>query len=72
MRAGSGAWQKRRPRASPAAPRRKASDRLQRSVFVTLLLLGFVFLLLGASLVLAWAVDRYAAARFNGLGRPTA
>jgi uncharacterized iron-regulated membrane protein len=46
--------------------------RLQRSVVVTLVLLGFVFPLLGASLVLVSLIDRYAAARFSGLGRPTA
>jgi uncharacterized iron-regulated membrane protein len=65
-------WWKRRPRGALAAPERKAGDRLPRSVFVTLVLLGVLFPLLGASLLLVALIDRYAAARFSGLGRPTA
>ena len=65
-------WWKRRPRGALAAPERKAGDRLPRSVFLTLVLLGVLFPLLGASLLLVALFDRYAAARFSGLGRPTA
>jgi uncharacterized iron-regulated membrane protein len=65
-------WWKRRPRGTLATPERRAGDRLPRSVVVTLLLLGLLFPLLGASLLLVALLDRYAAARFNGFGRPTA
>lgn len=65
-------WWKRRPPGALAAPQRRAGDRLPRSIFVPLLLLAVLFPLLGASLGLVALIDRYAAARFKGLGRPTA
>jgi len=71
-RAGSAVWPTRRQRGAHAAPQRTPGDRLPRSVFATLVLLELLFPLLGASLVLVALVDRYAAARFSGLGRPTA
>jgi uncharacterized iron-regulated membrane protein len=65
-------WWKRRPRGQLAAPQTKHGDRLPRFLVFTLCAMGLLFPLLGASLLLIAAFDRYAAARFSGLGRPTA
>jgi uncharacterized iron-regulated membrane protein len=59
-------WWQRKPRGALAAPERRAGDRLPRSIVVPLVLLGALFPLLGASLVLVALVDRYAASRFSG------
>jgi uncharacterized iron-regulated membrane protein len=69
--AGITLWWKRRPAGALAAPERKPGDRLPRFIVVTLVALGVVFPLLGATLLVVALVDRYAA-RFSGFGRPTA
>jgi uncharacterized iron-regulated membrane protein len=65
-------WWKRRPRGRLGAPERIAGERLPRAIVVVLVTLGLLFPLLGATLILFALLDRYAAARFKGLGRPTA
>lgn len=64
-------WWKRRPPGRLAAPEVKDGDRLPRFILVTLVTLGVLFPLLGATLLVVALLDRYAA-RFRGLGRPTA
>jgi uncharacterized iron-regulated membrane protein len=64
-------WWKRRPRGQLGAPER-TGERLPGGIVVMLVTLGLLFPLLGATLIPVALIDRYAAARFNGLGRPTA
>ena len=64
-------WWKRRPAGRLAAPEIKAGDRLPRFIVALLVAMGLLFPLLGCTLLLAAAIDRYAA-RFSGFGRPIA
>jgi uncharacterized iron-regulated membrane protein len=64
-------WWQRRPRGQLAAPEPRPGDQLPRFMVITLVALGVAFPLLGASLLLVWAIERYAA-RDSGLGRPMA
>ncbi|KQU67257.1 MULTISPECIES: PepSY domain-containing protein [unclassified Rhizobacter] len=50
-------WWKRRPRGRLAAPERKDGDRLARSVIAIAVVLGLLHPLLGASMLVAWAID---------------
>jgi uncharacterized iron-regulated membrane protein len=65
-------WWKRRPRGRLGAPERSAGEHLPRGIVAVPVTLGLLFVLLGAMLILAALLDAYAAARFRGLGRPTA
>ncbi|MBK6672657.1 MAG: PepSY domain-containing protein [Proteobacteria bacterium] len=62
---------KRRPTGRLAAPEVKAGDRLPRFLLVTLVTMGVLFPLLGATLAVVALVDRYAA-RLSGRGQPAA
>jgi uncharacterized iron-regulated membrane protein len=64
-------WWQRRPPGRLAAPQRRSGDRLPRFLVVTLCVMGALFPLLGATLIVVWLVDRYAASD-RGLGRAMA
>lgn len=64
-------WWQRRPPGRLAAVETRAGDRLPRFMVVTLCVMGVLFPLLGATLIVVWLVDRYAA-RDKGLGRAMA
>ena len=63
---------KRRPRARPGAHGRIAGDPLPSAIVAMLATQALLFPLRGATLILFALIDRYAASRFKGLGRPTA
>lgn len=58
-------WWKRRPRGMLAAPPRRDGDRVARSAVTVAVLLGVLYPLLGASMLVAGAVDALVSARWR-------
>jgi uncharacterized iron-regulated membrane protein len=58
-------WWKRRPRGRLAAPPRRAADRAATGAIAVALLLGLLYPLLGASMLVALAVDALLPARWR-------